>query len=300
MHMSRFLSVFIITSLFISCGSFNYVEAPYLTNAKYKNKYNAFLEESGILKHYGYHYTLEKIPSTNLEILKYYHPDKMAMTHFITQNTLTKILDGKYVEWYDDGTVWLSGTYKNNLKEGKWKEDTSEGNYVKDLKEGNWTTFDDEGRISYKEDYLNGEKVEGSLIQFDTLGEIIIPEIEKPQIDNFHQPERMPRFAGCEEMDGDHKAKKRCADQKMLQYIYKRIKYPSIARVNSLQGSALLKFVVEKDGSMSNLTVYRGLCKEIEAECLRIFENMPTWEPGYQRGKPVRVQFTIPIKFKLE
>lgn len=297
--MSKLLSLFIITSLFINCSSFNYVDAPYLTNTKYKNKYHTFLEETSVLKHYGYHYTLEKIPSNNLEILKYYHPDKMVMTHFITQNTITKTLEGKYVEWYDDGTVWISGSYKNNQKEGKWIEDFSEGYYEKNLKVGNWTTFDKEGRISSKVDFINGEKVEGSLSQFDTLGQIIIPEIENSKEDEILE-ERMPRFAGCENIEGDHKAKKNCADQKMLQYIYKRLKYPSIARMNSLQGSALIKFVVEKDGSVSNITVYRGLCKEIEAECLRIFENMPTWEPGYQRGKPVRVQFTIPIKFKLE
>ncbi|MEM0994207.1 MAG: energy transducer TonB, partial [Bacteroidota bacterium] len=67
-----------------------------------------------------------------------------------------------------------------------------------------------------------------------------------------------------------------------------------------LEGMALVQFTVEKDGSMSDIEVLRGLCEAITMECLNAVENIPEWMPGKQAGEPVRVRFTLPIRYKLQ
>ncbi|MGB3548634.1 MAG: energy transducer TonB [Saprospiraceae bacterium] len=90
----------------------------------------------------------------------------------------------------------------------------------------------------------------------------------------------------------------------MLEYIYKNIKYPAIARENGVEGTAVVTFVVEKDGTVSDARVVRDPGAQTGDEALRVVKLMNTekikWTPGKQRGRPVRVQFNLPVKFKLE
>ena len=69
----------------------------------------------------------------------------------------------------------------------------------------------------------------------------------------------MPRFPGCENEPGDDQAKKACADKKMLEFIYKNIKYPAIARENGVEGTCVVRFVVDSDGSISSPEVVRDI-----------------------------------------
>jgi TonB family protein len=111
--------------------------------------------------------------------------------------------------------------------------------------------------------------------------------------------EVQPTFPGCEEM-GDRKSEKICADEKMLTFIYGNIKYPAEARAAKVQGMVVITFVVEKDGTITHATITRDIGKGCGEEALKVVESMPKWNPGLQRGEPVRVQYNIPIKFKLE
>lgn len=122
--------------------------------------------------------------------------------------------------------------------------------------------------------------------------------------ETFKVVEEMPRFPGCEKMSGTGQEKKKCSDGKMLEYIYKNIKYPGEARENGIEGMAVIKFIVEKDGSIEEAEISRNPGGGIGEEALRVIKsmnNMPEkWTPGLQRGCPVRVLYTIPVKFKLE
>jgi protein TonB len=127
------------------------------------------------------------------------------------------------------------------------------------------------------------------------------PEPEVEEI--FKVVEQMPRFPGCENENSEAN-RQACAQKKMLEYVYKNIKYPAIARENGIQGRVVIQFVVEKDGSVTDARVVRDIGAGCGAEGLRVvnsMNNMPQkWTPGKQRGKPVRVQFTLPVSFKLE
>jgi len=110
----------------------------------------------------------------------------------------------------------------------------------------------------------------------------------------------MPRFSGCEEIGGKDADKKQCAEKKLLQFIYGKINYPTIARENGIEGLVIISFVVEKNGSISGAKVLRDIGGGCGAEALRVINSMPDWTPGYQRTKPVRVQFNMPVKFQLQ
>ena len=85
----------------------------------------------------------------------------------------------------------------------------------------------------------------------------------------------------------------------LMDYVAQNVKYPESAKENNLQGRVIVKFVIEKDGSVSNVEVGRGWGNELDDEAVRVVKAMPNWKPGKQDGKPVRVSFMLPINFKL-
>ena len=85
----------------------------------------------------------------------------------------------------------------------------------------------------------------------------------------------------------------------MQKYLAENIKYPQIARETGIQGTVYLTFIVERNGSVTDVKILRAVGGGCDEEAVRVVENMPKWNPGLQRGKPVRVKFTMPIKFSL-
>jgi protein TonB len=108
-------------------------------------------------------------------------------------------------------------------------------------------------------------------------------EAEEAQI--FTVVESMPGFPG--------------GDEARIKYLNENINYPQMARESGIQGRVFVTFVVERDGSVTDVRVLRGIGGGCDEEAVRVIKNMPKWNPGKQRGKPVRVQFNMPILFKL-
>lgn len=88
-------------------------------------------------------------------------------------------------------------------------------------------------------------------------------------------------------------------EAEMYKYLGKNMKYPSIAKDNNIQGRVYVSFVVEKDGSITDVKVLRGIGGGCDEEAIRVVKSMPKWSAGKQRGKAVRVRFNLPIVFKL-
>lgn len=86
----------------------------------------------------------------------------------------------------------------------------------------------------------------------------------------------------------------------LLQYLGKNIKYPTIPQENGTQGRVTVQFVVNKDGSIVDVKVIRGVDPYLDKEAVRVISTMPKWIPGKQRGVPVRCKFTVPVTFKLQ
>lgn len=108
-----------------------------------------------------------------------------------------------------------------------------------------------------------------------------------------------PNFPGCEEI-ADDQERQSCANQKLLKFIYENIRYPAAARDIGIEGTVVVRFVVEKDGSISQTEVLRDYGGGLGGEVLRVVQMMPAWHPGRQHGRPVRVPFNLPVKFKLQ
>ena len=83
-------------------------------------------------------------------------------------------------------------------------------------------------------------------------------------------------------------------------WIANHIHYPPEAEDSGIQGTVVCQFIVEKDGSLSDLTIFRGIHPSLDEEAIRVLGSMPNWNPGTLNGDPVRVKYTIPIKFQLQ
>lgn len=86
----------------------------------------------------------------------------------------------------------------------------------------------------------------------------------------------------------------------MMKWLKDNIVYPDIAQENNIQGRVYVSFVIERDGSPTNVQVARGVDPALDREAVRVVGRMPKWKPGKQRGKPVRQKFTIPVLFRLQ
>ncbi|MFY8185910.1 MAG: energy transducer TonB [Bacteroidia bacterium] len=123
--------------------------------------------------------------------------------------------------------------------------------------------------------------------------EEILPPAEKPAVVEqekdvpFVLVEQMPKFPGGENA--------------MFKYISDNIVYPKAAQKSGIAGTVYIFFIIDKKGNVTSTEVRRGVKggEELNAEALRVIKEMPQWEPGYQNGKPVSVQLTVPIKFTL-
>ncbi len=111
--------------------------------------------------------------------------------------------------------------------------------------------------------------------------------------------EAMPNFQGCDDENMSKPDKRKCTESKLLNFLYSKSRYPEIARQNEIEGTVYIKFVIEKDGSITNAVILRDIGGGCGEEALRVVNSMPKWTPGKQRGRPVRVQFNLPVKFKL-
>lgn len=106
------------------------------------------------------------------------------------------------------------------------------------------------------------------------------------EVQIFMVVESMPEFPGGESA--------------LYGYLAENIKYPQMAKESGIQGRVFVTFVVERDGSVTDVRVLRGIGGGCDEEAIRVVQNMPKWTPGKQRGKSVRVQYNLPVKFTLQ
>lgn len=145
--------------------------------------------------------------------------------------------------------------------------------------------------LNVVEDNVETESIE--INTEDDKEEVVIaapveaPEEEEEEEVIFVVVESMPEFPG--------------GQQALFKYINENVKYPVIAQENGIQGRVICQFVVNKDGSIVDIEVVRsGGDPSLDKEAVRVVKSMPKWKPGKQRGKPVRVKFTLPVNFKLQ
>ncbi len=149
------------------------------------------------------------------------------------------------------------------------------------------------------------EEVEETVIESTETDQEDIVEVEEVEVEDdfddvdvpFAIIEDVPIYPGCEKVAKDQR--RACFQEKMNKHIRKNFRYPEIAQEMGIQGRVYVNFVISKDGSITNVRM-RGPDKNLEKEAARIISKLPKMTPGKQRGRPVRVPFSIPITFRLQ
>jgi protein TonB len=149
------------------------------------------------------------------------------------------------------------------------------------------------------------EEVEETVIESTETDQEEIVEVEEVEIEDdfedvdvpFAVIEDVPIYPGCENVA---KSQRRdCFQEQINKHIRKNFRYPEIAQEMGIQGRVYINFIISKDGSITNIRM-RGPDKNLEKEAARIIGKLPNMTPGKQRGRPVRVPFSIPITFRLQ
>lgn len=111
---------------------------------------------------------------------------------------------------------------------------------------------------------------------------------DKPEVENkvFDVVEQMPSFPG--------------GPSALMQFLSENMKYPVVAQENGIQGRVVVSFVVERDGSITDVKVVRSVDPSLDREAMRVVKAMPKWIPGKQNGAPVRVKYNVPVQFRLQ
>lgn len=204
---------------------------------------------------------------------------------------------GEIMEYYPNGKLYLSGNYENDSKliinecrdsTGKilvqsgngqctrydwdFKKVVGQGAVKNGLQEGEWRGWYT-ASISYTCFYENGVLIKGT--SYDDKGGVY----------PFTKEEVEPTFKGG--IDSFYK------------FLASNVRYPKEAKKRNIQGKVVLSFIVNKDGTLSDIKVIRGIGGGCDEESVRVLQLSPPWEPGVQFGRPVRVQYNIPLTFSL-
>ena len=253
--------------------------------------------------------------------LRRFYPERYQLIEDLQyKDKKRRTKEGPYASYSDHGVKTVEGQFIDNKKEGTWRRYhrqeghlVSMGDYVDGRKAGEWEDFHPDGQVSFRYRYDAAERYSGPFTRYDSLGQVTSTGVyEAGEIvavtyrDTINTPretwkvvERMPRFTGCAEVE-DAKAAKLCSENRLFDFLRSELRYPKRARRREIQGNVVIGFVVERDGQLSEIEALKGVSADLEAEALRVVRAMPAWQPGSVNGEAVRVQYNLPIRFKLE
>ena len=133
-------------------------------------------------------------------------------------------------------------------------------------------------------DVKGNDEAEGEVLK---AKEVVVDEKPKEEETKvFDVVEQMPQFPG--------------GPNALFEYLSKNIKYPAVAEENGIQGRVVATFVVERDGSITDVKVIKSVDPSLDKEAIRVLKSMPKWIPGKQNGSAVRVKYTVPVTFRLQ
>ena len=148
------------------------------------------------------------------------------------------------------------------------------------------TIVEDDTEIADDFDLQDTEATDASEVEFRPVETVEVEEEEETSNEVFIIVEQMPVFPGGEAA--------------LRKFLATEVKYPVIAQENGIQGRVDVKFVIAADGSVTNVEVARPFDPYLDKEAVRVVKSMPKWTPGKQRGKAVKVSYTVPINFVLQ
>ncbi len=187
-------------------------------------------------------------------------------------------------DYYIEGNIQMSGQYatkKTEVKKGEfiyyYKNGSvkSQGIFIADEEDGDWKYYDELGNLTRVTTFENGDALSSEVWKDGKIVKDVVYDFVSVN----------PEFPGGE--------------VEMIAFIQKEFNYPEKSRERGEQGVVYIEFVVEKNGSIKEVKIVKGVSKLLDKECLRVVHAMPKWKPGEQDGVPVNVRYTMPISCKL-
>ncbi len=188
-------------------------------------------------------------------------PNRISNDYKVYQ--IADSLGNKFLDSLGSGKVAI--TYVNGNKIA--------GEYKNGNKDSIWTEYDAKIQMNYQEEYSNGKFISGEFTE------------ASGKKGSYKMLEQLPEFKG--------------GMQGLARYLSSSLKYPSEAKANGEQGRVMLNFIVNTDGRLEKIKVVRSVSSSLDEEAIRVVSNSPKWQPGLQKGQPVKVSYTLPIAFKL-
>lgn len=289
--MKPFLSV-ALAAFCLSVTAASAVAAPMATT----NVDTLFCDANGSFakREAAFYYILCKKENDNYYKIDYYYVKNNQLErsgHCTNPDSLDR--QGPFVYYLENGRMSSKGSYHNNKKTGTWE-------HFYDLSSSPiWYTskFDSVSHISeLKSYYSTGELKRTEKHRFDHVPAPNAPDktIEKDNIIEGHcysPTGKEISFTTFEKMA--------YSGYDLGKFLSKNLRYPASAAKNNIEGRVMVKFVVTEEGEIRDAVVTNHVSDELDAEALRVVRKFPDWKPGIQDDKPVKVFFTLPIRFKL-
>jgi TonB family protein len=169
---------------------------------------------------------------------------------------------------FSNGTGGYAGYHDNGRPEEK-------GQFVDGYRQGQWTGYHENGSLYYEEEWKAGELVAGKSYSEDGT-----------QSYTYRQPAEMPTYPNS--LSG------------LTRYLSRTLRYPAAARKARIQGEAIIGFTVDEQGAVADAKVLKPLCPDCDEEALRVVRGMERWRPGRFRGQPLRVSYSLPLRFMMQ
>lgn len=304
----RIIAFLLLVMTMSSCSPKLYTKHATQLLPVYEDRYSEFLDSENTLVAADAYQTVEKT-SDGKYIKKIYNPDKMIKSHEITcRDKKATIKNGKYTEWFDNGNLWKRGNYENNKQAGFWEYFAFDGyryesgNFKNDMRDGIWIAQDSIGRKTTATTYVRGkrdgemrlynDKEEVTTIQHFKNGEFIRKEVlmeeELEGMMEYHS-NIQPTLLSCSDLKTPRE-KEKCRNTTIVKILSENLQYPEDARTENIEGKVIIRFRINTEGKMEDITVFRGVSASIEKESLRVVDLMEDWAPTYLKGKPAMSQ----------
>lgn len=227
----------------------------------------------------AYYTRVRSIEKDIFKVVDYYPNWKLQMKGYY--KTLTpEVREGQFQYFKEEGWLESEGKYVDNKKTGLWKsyKDSNvlwtEQEFVEGMQQGFFKSYYD-GKILRRLDYYEQDSFKKGNC-YTRAGK-----------DTSHYP-----FIELPTYDGGENA--------MYQFISKNLNYPSQAINKAIEGKVVLKFMINKEGAVSNIEVVKSIHKSLDDEAIRVVKKMPKWKPGKMEGELSNIYYTLPVKYVLQ
>jgi periplasmic protein TonB len=211
-------------------------------------------------------------------------------------------LNGAFINYYvPSGLVSAETQYVDNKRDGLSTHYDENGkkklteHFKKDSLDGERILFQPDGSVKIRQKWANGKLIEGPEEEKQNSGPGDLYQLF--ELTGEGGASKAPAFP-CHPQYAS--LKERCGEMSMQRYISQNLNYPKQVRELGITGRVVVLFAIDKSGKVSEVEVIRANCDALRDEAARCIKSMPRWEPGMLDGQPVKVQFTLPLTFKLE